>query len=116
MKEQNDIIKRIIAFIRERYSLEGEIDENFSVNNDMDLMGEDADDFLERFMREFRVDLTGIPYHRYFLDEGELSLLFFIKRKKRIKEIRKNNLTILQLANIVKNGKWVEESESKQER
>lgn len=98
---QENILKNILAFFEK---FDSQIDENTQVNNDLELIGDDADAMLIAFMEEFNVNLEGINFSEYFLPE----LLWKYRYYKWFKpeKLNKKPLTIGHLAEVVSRGYW----------
>lgn len=54
------------------------IDANTSLGSDLGVDGEDASELLNAYANEFRVDLLGFEFHKYFGPEGIEPLAFFL--------------------------------------
>lgn len=108
----NNVIK-IINFLREIYVAPDVMHENTAINNDLKLAGIDADDFLERFIDRFHVDMSDFPYDKYFHAEGDWRGFFLFQWFVSLP--KKPDLTIGHLAKAVEVGKWIEEEEKPSE-
>lgn len=72
----------IIAFLEgECRSYKGKIGMSTRVGEDLRLIGDDAEEFLERFSKEFGVDLSELPFSEYLPSEGSASLHFYAGRQ-----------------------------------
>lgn len=83
MQSPRDVTpESIIAFLEgECRSYKGEIGMRTRVGEDLRLIGDDAEEFLERFSKEFDVDLSELPFSEYFPDEGSASMHFYAGRQ-----------------------------------
>jgi hypothetical protein len=77
------------------------------LEDDLDVTGDDADQFMERFFDHFHVDTGDYNFNRYFLTEGSgLTLLLAIFSKKRREKLERVPLTLGMLANAARLGQW----------
>lgn len=115
----DEIFNRLKTFISEQgfgYTLpfpflfkKKEITRETSIERDLRITGDDADEFLIDFGKEFNVDVSQFPIGNYFGDEGDPILpailrIFTGKKKRQTKE-----LTIYHLEKAVIAGKLDEE-------
>ena len=63
-----------------KYTYREHITLETSINKDLCIEGDDAIDFLNEFVILFQVDITHFPFDEYFYNEGELSMIWFLKR------------------------------------
>jgi hypothetical protein len=72
--------------------------------HDLHLYGEDADDMLGEFQKEFGVDFSEFEFSDYFPDETEMPfgffLFIFLSREK------KNPITIDHLIDVAERQRW----------
>ena len=80
-----------------KYTYREHITMETSINKDLCIEGDDAIDFLNEFVILFQVDITHFPFDEYFYNEGELSMIWFLKRFKKAKK----PLTIHQLMEAI---------------
>lgn len=52
-------------------------DQNTTVNFDLEIMGDDADIFMQEFSKKFKVDLTGFQFSDFFHDELGIKYLYY---------------------------------------
>ncbi len=75
---------------------------------DLKIDGDDSEEFLLAFSKEFSVDVSKLPLEEYFGDEGDVILLeiikFFNKKKK-----KKKILTVGHLEKAIVAGRLDEE-------
>ena len=82
-----------------------EIKRETTLEGDLKIYGDDSDEFLIAFGKEFNVDVSQFPIGNYFSNEGSHLLLWLIgKQKRQIKQ-----LTIGQLEKAVIAGRLDEE-------
>ena len=69
-----------------KYTYKKHITLETSINKDLCIEGDDAIDFLNEFATLFQVDITHFPFNDYFYNEGELSMIWFLKWFKNSKK------------------------------
>jgi hypothetical protein len=99
-------ITRIIDFLLKGFAVSPDVDKNSSINNDLKFSGLDADYFIEKFIEQFSVDMTGFDYNKYFYEEGEQLSINPLKWFKALP--KKADLTIEHLAKVIEAGKWLD--------
>lgn len=82
-----------------------------TIEDDLQITGDDAVDFMEKFFEKFEVDYATFDFHRYFNGEGlnpfkMLLLPFPGFRAKLRKEAMKVPLTLEMLARAVELKRW----------
>ncbi len=86
-----------------------EIDRNSTLGKDLGITGDDADEFLVAFAKEFKVDVGQFPIGDYFNDEGDVILPSIIRiitgKRKRERKI----LTVGHLEKAMIAGRLDEE-------
>ena len=75
MMEEEDFeaLKRLVV----KHTRERELYLETSVNNELQMQGDDAVDFLVEYAEIFRVDVSRFPFNEYFYNEGALSNVWF---------------------------------------
>ena len=107
---RNDIFESIREFtVKQQGVNERDVTQNASLENDLEIYGDDAIDFLVAFSKKFNVDISKFKAADYFSPEGVdvvgiIVRLFTGKKKKEKKE-----LTIGHLEKAVIAGKLNEE-------
>ncbi len=118
----------IFTFVRrELPDYKGELTMGTRIGEDLRLIGDDADEFLDKFSKEFAVDLSEFPFSDYFPDEGSASMHFYTGRqmnrpkKPALSLLRKldslvwglfarrhsfKTLTVQNLYECARTGKW----------
>jgi acyl carrier protein len=105
----NEIFNRLNKFIFEqgfgyKYSFplsfrKKELTRETSIENDLRITGDDADEFIIAFGKEFNVDVSKFPIGDYFGDEGDPILPAILGKERKLKK-----LTIGQLEKAVVAG------------
>ena len=92
----------VLAFFEWASGLE--VTEDTQINNDLGVMGIDADEALESFSVKFKVDMDAFPYEEYFLDE--LGLLYMYYKFFDKKKLLKKPLTVGHMVKVAEKGTW----------
>ncbi|MDR2204930.1 MAG: DUF1493 family protein [Flavobacteriaceae bacterium] len=96
----DEILEKLKKFIiEERWEYDFPLMRDTRIENDLDIYGDDADDFIIAFGKEFNVDVSWFRIGEYFNSEN--SRPFNVKKKK--------NLTIAHLEKAVIAGRLDEE-------
>ncbi|RDK04432.1 DUF1493 family protein [Paraburkholderia lacunae] len=78
-----------------------------SLEDDLDITGDDAGEFMVRFFEHFRIEVGDYDFNRYFLTEGSgVALLFTMFSKKRRESLKRVPLTVGMLVNAVRLKRW----------
>ena len=86
-----------------------EVNEQTTVNYDLEIMGDDADFFMQKFFERFNVAHENFDFTTYFNEEmGILRLYYRIFQPQRLK--RKKPLTLGHLAAVAERGVWFDSS------
>lgn len=79
-----------------------------SINFDIKIDGDDADDFMQAYSEKFNVDLSAFDFYRYFNEEGfrlidvKALWLCFLGKKKH------QPLYVSDMYEAIINGKWAD--------
>lgn len=104
--EENLIWKRILEFvISERWEYSFPLTVESRLVEDLQIYGDDAEEFMEKFFQEFQVEGENFDYHKYFPDEDIISYLWNYKILKRSLKIP---LTLGDLYSSVRAGKFAD--------
>ncbi|WP_039789250.1 DUF1493 family protein [Herbaspirillum huttiense] len=78
------------------------------LNNDLDVTGDDAVDFMQHFFEEFTVDYGDYSFDRYFVAEGfsPLELLLLLVSKKKRASYDRPPVTLRMLHQAALDGRW----------
>lgn len=82
------------------FELKNDIDKN--IEWDLNLTGDDAEEFLEEYAKRFNVDMSQFQIQKYFHSEP-MNFLFWIKKIVGIRN--KEKLTFRDLLNGIEQGK-----------
>ncbi len=100
MEDNN--LEKVIEFFS-RYTTKV-LNEKTEINNDLDLMGDDADAMLLDFMERFNIDLIEVDFTDYFVPE--LIFIYWYYKWFKPEKLKKKPLTIRHMAEVVKKGYW----------
>ena len=75
---ENNTDKELFMFLNEELNVNiDEYSPNFDLNKDLNVYGEDAIEFLEKFGEKFNVNLDNFNFEKYFNPEIDKISLFF---------------------------------------
>ncbi len=81
------------------------VNESTSVNYDLQIMGEDADFYMQKFFTRFNVDGSTFSFERFFHQEFGVKYLYYRLFKPKLLD-QKEPLTLGHLAEVAKAGRW----------
>src|SRR5947207_3666344 len=91
----NEIFERIKSFVeRERWKYSFPLTRETTVEMNLKITGDDADEFLIAFSKEFNVDVSNFRIGDYFGDEGDTILPALIHAVTGKKKVQRKMLTI----------------------
>ncbi|MDH5381448.1 MAG: DUF1493 family protein [Cyclobacteriaceae bacterium] len=99
--ETLDLIKEFV--VKERGKYRNPLIRETALEQDLKITGDDSDEFILAFSKEFNVDISDFDIGKYFSDEGGLSILHVLFGKK----TGKTPLTLGDLEKAVETGKLV---------
>ncbi len=92
---EEHIQKTVIKFLRLHSSKllkEEELDvERCSINKDLLIVGDDAEELLEDLMKEFDIKFEGLVFDKYFPSEATASMNYFLASQT-LKKYRSNSI------------------------
>jgi hypothetical protein len=79
-----------------------------SLKNDLDLTGDDANDFMAKFFDQFKVEPGDYTFRQYFCEEGFniIGIVPLLFSKKARKKYDKEPLTLAMLERAIDLGTW----------
>ncbi|MDF0605636.1 DUF1493 family protein [Neisseriaceae bacterium TC5R-5] len=77
-----------------------------SIQDDLDVTGDDSITFMDRFFEHFVVDAGDFDHSKYFLDEGSDIITLIMVGLFRRKKLERQPLTAGMLEHAVRLGKW----------
>ncbi|RDJ99634.1 DUF1493 family protein [Paraburkholderia lacunae] len=79
-----------------------------SLENDLDITGDEADDFMGKFFEKFKVEHGDYDFQRYFSEEGFnlFAIIAMPFSKKKREKYDKEPLTVAMLERAIKLGVW----------
>ncbi len=104
---ENDLFERLKTFIiKHTFVIDVEITLDTKIESEFGITGDDVDNFIIAFSKEFNVDISEFKVARYFKGEGDtilISIINFLLGKKT--EGRYPPLTVGDLERAIKKGK-----------
>jgi acyl carrier protein len=100
---ESNLNKEFYKFLKEEFNINiNENSPNFGLERDLNIYGEDAFEFIEKFAKRFNINLDNFNFEKYFNPEiDRISLLF----KNKFRNNNKSELTIQDLKSAIINGK-----------
>lgn len=95
----------LVNEIRGSYSIP--FTENTTLQEDLNIWGDDAVEFLEEFSNRFGVDISEFDFDKYFKSEGDPILQTIIRLIKRGKTPKYTPLTLGDLKDAMEKGKLI---------
>ncbi|HVY74263.1 MAG TPA: DUF1493 family protein [Puia sp.] len=112
MTNETEIIK---IFISKYWNIPiNGLNQETKLEDDLGITGDDAVDFFDKFSKGFNIDLSGLNLRRYFEGEGVglINFSWFFGKRKKVKR-SSHEITIADLTNALKFGKWIDPVEQK---
>lgn len=115
MEKENELLSAVIQFIyRERWKYRKKITLETTLEGDLKITGDDGDDFMNAFFKEFKIDHSDFDLGKHFGNEGfdPIGLSYLIKRLfwKDV-QIREHDdyydIQVKDLVSAIKRGKWI---------
>src|SRR5215467_7297955 len=103
---EQTLYNRILDFVSSETRTRKHLSGNTDIEKDLGVAGDDAEEFMLNFQREFDVDLLNFRFDRYFGGEG-FSPIPFIKSLLGKGEVR-DPLTVALLFDAAKHRRWPE--------
>ncbi len=103
--------ERIKSFISKYWSVPvGKLNQNTKLEDDLGITGDDAVEFFDKFSTEFNIDLSDLDLHKYFESEGVglLNFSWLLGKRRKVKRSL-HEITIADLENTLKVGKWIDQ-------
>lgn len=120
MKAKEDIFKTLTMFIYRRgfgYKLpwpflygKKQINRDTTLEGDLGITGDDADEFLIAFGEEFNVDVDQFPLGDYFDDERDFVSRAIIRIFRNKSKPERKKLTVAHLEKAIKTGRLDDET------
>ncbi|MDD4192103.1 MAG: DUF1493 family protein [Mangrovibacterium sp.] len=84
------------------------VDEKTVLFKELDLIGDDADEFIQRFSETFEIDMVGFKFDEYFIEEYNIPFLYWYDRLFRKRKIKRKEFDVKHLEKIIKEKKWID--------
>jgi len=103
MENVSEEIKQFVNEIRGGYTFV--FTEDTKLQEDLDIWGDDAVEFIENFGKNFDVDISEFDFSKYFKPEGDIILTSVVNLFRKTKSQKFTPLTLGDLEQAIKNGK-----------
>lgn len=107
---ENSVWAELESFVRNEIGVRESkrLTRELSLEKDLDVTGDDADDFMGKFFERFKVEHGDFEFQRYFSVEGfnPLEIIGMIFSKKIRQKYDKIPLTLGMLEKAVESGAW----------
>jgi hypothetical protein len=102
-----DLLRRVTVMVAEfgGYPIE-RLSADSVLEADVGITGDDADEFMEAYSREFQIDLSGFEFYRHFDAEGWNPFVGFFTRLLRGEEMQHVPVTIALLVRAAEQHRW----------
>jgi len=101
-----EIKGRIVSFIKKKLGLD--IDDDTILFRDLELIGIDADIFMDNFHQEFNVDFSNLKFEDYFLEVSAIPFYYWYLKAFKKEKLKRKEFKLDHLVKVVKAGKWIE--------
>lgn len=103
MEKVSEEIKQFVNEIRGGYTFN--FTEDTKLQEDLDIWGDDAVEFIENFGKNFDVDISEFDFSKYFKSEGDIILTSVVNLFRKTKSQKFTSLTLGDLEQARRNGK-----------
>lgn len=103
-------LDRVKEFISKYWSIPlAKLNSKSRLEDDLGITGDDAVEFFDLFSKEFEVDLRELELQKYFESEGVglINLSWLIGKRRKV-ERSSHEITIEDLALVIKEKKWID--------
>jgi len=111
---RSELFERVAWFCREQSAARvKEVTLETRLDQDLDIVGDDAPEFMKAFFEEFGVKCEYFPFEKHFLPEGMRipflsAFLYRLINRKPIPPIPDPDLTVADLVRAAELGEWIE--------
>lgn len=105
MENVSEEITKFVNEIRGGYAFDFTTDTK--LQEDLNIWGEDAVEFIEDFGANFNVDISEFDFRKYFKSERDMILVSIVKLFRKTKSPEFTPLTLGDLEQAIRNGKLV---------
>lgn len=85
-----------------------EIDDKILLFKDLELIGDDADEFLKIFSKEFKIDMSNFIFADYFIEEYNIPFHYWYDKFFNKEKMRRKSFDIHHLLKVIDKGCWVD--------
>ncbi len=105
MENISEEIKKFVNEIRGGYTFD--FTKDTKLQEDLNIWGDDAVEFIENFGGNFNVDISEFDFNKYFKPEGDMILASIVNLFRKTKPPEFTPLTLGDLEQAIRNGKLV---------
>ena len=105
MENISEEIKAFVNKIRGGYTFD--FTKDTKLQEDLNIWGDDAVEFIEDFGANFNVDISEFDFRKYFKPEGDMILASIVDLFRKTKPLEYTLLTLGDLEQAIRNGKLV---------
>ncbi len=66
--------KEVLLFLEENYGVDDDTNSKTNIESDLGITGDDAYEIIQKFERDFHVDMSHLNFSEYFYDESETDI------------------------------------------
>ena len=104
--DEKQIKDNLILFVKKKIG--ANITEQTCLFTDLDLIGLDADLFMEDFAKEFEIDISSFVFKDYFNEVSFIPFYHLLMKRVAPNRVKKKEFDLSHLAKVVKKGYWFE--------
>lgn len=105
MENISEEMKKFVNEIRGGYTFD--LTKDTKLQEDLNIWGDDAVEFIENFGGNFNVDISEFDFNKYFKPEGDMILSSIVNLFRKTKQPEFTPLTLGDLEQAIRNGKLV---------
>lgn len=102
--EDSEIKKKVAAHIKRRLGVE--VDDKTILFGQLQLIGMDADNFMDGFSKEFDVDVRSLKFEDYFIEISSVPFYYWYLYYFQPEKLKRKEFNISHLVDVVKKGEW----------
>ncbi len=106
---ESAVSREVISLVNDYAGLPlNELTHDKRLLHDLEVVGDDFFDFIEKFEKKFNIDLSSVEWPRFNYGEGIFSIPFLYTIKKKQKYPGMRTLTVGHLVKVAHKGSWFE--------
>ncbi len=103
MENISEELRNFVNESRGQYSFN--FKKSTTIQEDLNVWGDDAVEFIEEFGKTFNVDISEFNYNKYFRPEGDMIMVTILRIFRKTKTYEFTPLTLGDLEQAIKTGK-----------